>query len=225
MMAAQSGRRAHLVLHATNGLGCAEAMALRLLEGLGATYEIVDPSDIPELLENLRRDAFSEAHFVAGGCHTVRGVEAYIDAVVELAAQLPRPPDRIVLASGTGATQAGLALGCQRQGWDTVVSGVSVARSTARGAAAVDEAMRWFNDEPPTTPFLDGYTAGGYGATDERTDMAVAAAWAAGLPVDPVYTGKAFAALLNESALCPRGSLTVFWHTGGLFTHLVRSGS
>ena len=223
MMAAQSGRKAHLILHAANGLGCAEGVALRLLEDLGATHEIVDPSDIPELLEKRRGGAFSTAHFVAGGCHTMRGVEAYIDAVVELGAQLPRPPDVIVVASGTGATQAGLALGCQRQGWATVVTGVSVARSMARGAAAVNEALGWFTDEPPTTPFLDGYTAGGYGATDERTDTAVAAAWAAGLPVDRVYTGKAFAALLDDPALCPGGASTVFWHTGGLFTHLVRS--
>ncbi len=225
MMAAQSGRPAHLVLHASNGIGGAEALALRMIEDLGASYQIVDPSEISRLVEDLREDAFAGAHFVAGGCHTARGVEAYIDAAVEIGTQLSRPPDRIVLASGTGATQAGLALGCQRQGWPTVVTGVSVARSAARGSAAVDEAMRWFTERPPRTPFLAAYTAGGYGARDERTESAVATAWSVGLPVDPVYTGKAFAALLNEPTLCPPGSLTVFWHTGGLFSYLAHSGS
>ena len=46
MMAAQSGRPAHLVLHASNGIGGAEALALRMIEDLGASYQIVDPSEI-----------------------------------------------------------------------------------------------------------------------------------------------------------------------------------
>ena len=225
MLAAQTGRRAHLVLHASNGVGGAEGLALRMIEALGATYEIVDPSEISRVVEDLRENAFAGAHFVAGGCHTARGVESYIEAAVEIGSQLPRPPDRIVLASGTGATQAGLALGCKGQSWPTVVTGVSVARALAPGSAAVDEAMRWFTDSPPSTPFLDGYTAGGYGARDERTESAVATAWSVGLPVDPVYTGKAFAALLNEPTLCPPDSLTVFWHTGGLFTYLADAGA
>ncbi|MCD8169847.1 MAG: pyridoxal-phosphate dependent enzyme, partial [Clostridiales bacterium] len=38
-----------------------------------------------------------------------------------------------------------------------------------------------------------------------------------GLFVDPVYTGKAFAGMLDyiRSGRVPQGSNVVFWHTGG----------
>ena len=38
-----------------------------------------------------------------------------------------------------------------------------------------------------------------------------------GLLVDPVYTGKAFAGLLDHvrTGKVPQGSTVVFWHTGG----------
>jgi D-cysteine desulfhydrase len=222
-MAARLRCPIHLLLHAHANLDQGEKVALRLLQSLGATYEIIEPKDISARLAN-REKSFGPrpVHLIEGGCHTPRGVMAYAEAVAELEKQLPEAPDVIVVASGTGATQAGLILGCQRLGWRTDVLGVSVARSASRGEEAVREALAWHGAGDLRVNFTDAYRGGGYGKADSRTHEALAWGWARGLPLDLTYTGKAMAAVLDLAAKELQGKSVLLWHTGGLFTYLTQ---
>ena len=135
-----------------------------------------------------------------------------------------RPFDVIVHACGSGGTAAGVVLGAAR--WEVAeeVRAIAVcddaATFQARIAAIVD-ACRGLEPELGRAARLvvdDRSKGPAYGvATDEQKALIVKVARLAGLVLDPVYTGKAFAAL---AAACASGELrgkrVLFLHTGGL---------
>ena len=222
-IAARRGIRVHLVLH--GGVDDRASAALRLLGDLNASFSVVDPSQISSTIRAVAEDGLSRrerVHVIAGGCHTPAGAAAYRRATVQLLDVCT--PDAIVLASGTGATQGGIVAGAALRTSSCVVIGVSVARATSRGVGPVREAARWAgaSDDVPIT-FLDGYRDGGYGLHGATTDAAVRMGWRHGLPLDPVYTGKAFAGLLDLLRLgrLTKGTTVLLWHTGGLANYLL----
>lgn len=220
LMAARLEIPTHLVLHRDAN----PSSAIALLRDVGAHFTIVEPNQIAEEVELIRLsiiDKGKDPYVIPGGCHTVAGVAAYADAVEELAKQIGKAPDVIVVASGTGATQAGIIAGCVRQGWQTTVKGISVAREYDRGRGAVIEALSWIcHDHEEEIEFVDTYRAGGYGKTNSRIEMALRAGWSRGLPLDRTYTGKAFAALQDLVECTKEPTTIVFWHTGGLMQYL-----
>lgn len=219
MFAAQQDLQCHLLLHGDFNRR-SSMVTLSLLSSLGATYEVIDPSAIATRVAELEDHLGNSLHFIYGGCHTRLGVEAYRSAIVELSKQISKPPDLIIHASGTGATQAGLILGIDDLGWETSVTGVSIARDERRAVDAVRECLRWFDREQLEVEVDASFLAGGYGESDSQIDAAVKAGWSVGLPLDGTYTGKAFAALLGYASQSQLPKSVLFWHTGGLFTHL-----
>jgi 1-aminocyclopropane-1-carboxylate deaminase/D-cysteine desulfhydrase-like pyridoxal-dependent ACC family enzyme len=223
LMAAQRGVPLRLVLH-DEGQARSGPLSQRMLMSLGAVSDVVAPEEIRTKIERMFEEIRvqgREPYLIQGGCHTPRGVTAYRDAVRELASQIDHEPDVIVVASGTGATQAGIIAGCRELGWVTRVVGVSVARRKERGTAAVEEALRWvMPNHHEAIEFTDDYVAGGYGMADAATTATVQWAWRHGLPLDPVYTGKAMTAVREIAETGDARKLVVFWHTGGLFQAL-----
>jgi 1-aminocyclopropane-1-carboxylate deaminase/D-cysteine desulfhydrase-like pyridoxal-dependent ACC family enzyme len=156
------------------------------------------------------------------------GSMAYADAVKELEYQcrLYRwKPDCIVLASGTGTTQAGLLGGLDVVEWDTHVIGISSARKNPRGRLIVEQAYDELRQhlgasgQARAVDFRDEWVGDGYERPTEGTIEAIRlAAKLEGLILDPTYTGKAFSALIDmiHSGEIDKGSRIVFWHTGGL---------
>jgi 1-aminocyclopropane-1-carboxylate deaminase/D-cysteine desulfhydrase-like pyridoxal-dependent ACC family enzyme len=159
------------------------------------------------------------------GCSSPIGVIGFVAAYRELLDQirsLEAPPAAIVHASGSGGTAAGLHLGRSLYGGPPIVS-VDVGRlfvdirqriaalateaATALGAPrAVDEA-----DVNLTFGFVgDGYSV----PTAEGLDAIRLLARTEGVVCDPVYSGKALAAVASARAHIPEGPV-VFWHTGG----------
>lgn len=223
LMAARLGLGCHLILHTNDPAGLNQ-QALRLLTAVGATTEIVDPANLPTAIRDLRERYGETGHWIEGGCHTPRGVQAYVAAVEELAQQLDSPPDLILVACGTGATHAGIILGCRRLGWPSRVVGVSVARNSVPATRAVREALAWLDAEAADGAAVevdDRFRAGGYGQIDRATRQAVDIAWRQGLPLDPTYMGKAFARYLAGSSVNPNS--TLLWHTGGLLNFVTAS--
>lgn len=156
---------------------------------------------------------------------------AYVAAFQELMGQAWRmgfKPTHIVLASGGGATQGGLLAGARLLGADVEVLGVNVgafpqevvARMAREAAEGVEE---YLGVKPALGPgdvrVLDDYRFGGYGVTPRPVvDVIRQVAELEGLLLDPVYTAKAMAGLID---LAKRGELgpdhtVVFLHTGGL---------
>jgi D-cysteine desulfhydrase len=133
----------------------------------------------------------------------------------------------VVVATSSGGTQAGLVVGARALGYAGQIHGISIdqraaefrpqlaalAQTTARHAG-LD--LHFSEDD-----FIvhDAYLGGGYGIVGEPEREAIMlAARSEGLLVDPVYTGRALAGLVD---LVQRGMFgedegVVFWHTGGL---------
>jgi adenylosuccinate lyase len=163
----------------------------------------------------------------AGAC--TLGAIGQMIAVAELDEQCGRnglTPKVIILAAGSGTTLAGWLLGVRALGLEWRVEGVTVSRpasevqaqalSLARAAAdRLGVAARFSYED-----FIvhDGFIGQGYGLPSREAAEAIQlAAKTEGVFLDPVYTGKAMAALL---ALAGQGRYendqdVVFVHTGG----------
>ncbi|MGB0100514.1 MAG: pyridoxal-phosphate dependent enzyme [Nocardioides sp.] len=147
----------------------------------------------------------------AGGSNEF-GALAYVDVALEIADQvaagvLPEPAT-LVVPVGSGGTYAGLALGLRIAGLRTRVLGVVVndmlrldAVTMARLATRTGDLLRsrGLSEVPTLTPAeLDlrpGWLGTAYGDPTPASTAEVARAAAAGLELEPVYTGKALAAL------------------------------
>ena len=158
------------------------------------------------------------------------GAAGFVAAGLELAAQIHageiRKPERAYVANGTMATAVGLTLGLALAGLDTEVQAVQVTEDFVSSPRAMQRllektALVLSRLDPSLPPdladraryeFRAGYLGEGYARSNEKTDAAVALAAAQlGLQLETTYTGKAFAALLDD--LGDRGGDVLFWNT------------
>lgn len=157
-------------------------------------------------------------------------VVAYANMMMELQAQcsaLNISPTRLWLAAA-GPTQSGIVLGARLLDWAVRVTGVAplrwtngsmpeiMSRDANRAAELLGLDVRIAPDEIEN---LDSYIGAGYAIpSPEGLDAMRLAARTDALLLDPVYTGKAMAGLIDH---VKRGELTrddtvIFLHTGGL---------
>ena len=156
------------------------------------------------------------------------GTLAYEAAFQEWHAQVDTtgPLDWMVVASSSGGTQAGLVLGARRAGWSGRVLGISIdeqedvlqARVAGLASEAADRLRLPLSFEPNDVLVNADYLGQGYGilGDPEREAIELFARYE-GLLLDPVYTGRAAAGLID---LIRRGffrpeETVLFWHTGG----------
>lgn len=163
------------------------------------------------------------------GCASGRSCLGFAMAFLELQQQMSergKTIGSIVHASSSGGTHAGLSVGKKLTGASTELLGVIVAKdvyddveeqylSLARGAAGLlDSRIELTRGDINLT---EAYLGAGYGLPAEGTMEAVdLLARTEGIVVDPVYSAKAVAAIVD---LASRGALAepiVFWHTGGM---------
>ncbi|MFC5286697.1 D-cysteine desulfhydrase family protein [Actinokineospora guangxiensis] len=159
------------------------------------------------------------------GGSTAVGALGYVAATAELKAQLSEV-DRIVCASGSAGTAAGLALGVALLDWPVTVDAVSVSGSrshlTGEIARLVGEAAELLGVPTPPLPHVrvtDRAVGPGYGIpTPQVWDAVRLFGRTEGITLDPVYTGKAAAALVDavRSGEIADTETVVFLHTGGL---------
>ncbi|OGN81157.1 MAG: hypothetical protein A2X23_06725 [Chloroflexi bacterium GWC2_73_18] len=163
------------------------------------------------------------------GGATPLGDAGYVEASAELAAQLVAldvRPDLLVTASGSCGTQAGLIAGAAWLGAPYRVLGILVSRpraesverllDLARGTArllrlGVRIGRRQVHVE-------ERYLGPGFGLASPEGDAALRLAYEReGLVLDPVYTAKALAGLIDlvRRGEIPRAATVVFLHTGG----------
>lgn len=230
---AQVGLDCHLLL---GGDPPGEAQGNLLLSQLyGATLHFTGPDRVGAGLTayQARLEATGRRCFVVpyGGSNAL-GARGFVDAVAEWEAQRHTQSagaDYLFFASSSGGTQAGMMLGLQASGSDTRLMPVSVDKESHGPGGLVGQVraigkalapmlgLSWDIGEE-AIPLLKGYDGAGYGQTSS-------AEWAAlhllarteGILLDPVYTARAFAALLDhlEHRRLPAGAQVHFWHTGG----------
>ena len=163
-----------------------------------------------------------------GGASPV-GSCGFIGGYLEFAQQcddLGIDPDFVYTATGTGGTLAGLTAGhrllAKRARSTAIAVSTKDAGYEARCAALGTQALRQLGSaetlEAADFTVDRGYFAPGYEQPNAAATEAIRLlARTEGLLVDPVYTGKAFAGLLDHvrTGKVPQGSTVVFWHTGG----------
>jgi L-cysteate sulfo-lyase len=163
-----------------------------------------------------------------GGSNPI-GAAGYAAALVEFVEQMKATGtsfDAIVFATSSGGTQSGMVLGAKLCSYAGRVLGISVdhradqltrllvdlANATARHIG------EGFTFSAQDFEVNDRYLGGGYAVMGEPEREAIRlCAQAEGLLVDPVYTGRAMAGLID---LIRRGEFrsgqnVLFWHTGG----------
>lgn len=159
-----------------------------------------------------------------GGSNAL-GAQGYAQAMRELAEQKVEP-DWIVFASSSGGTQAGLVLGGRQTGFRGRILGISVdetAQSLQKRVAALVKEAAALNGERLSIAaeeilVNDSYCRAGYGVLQPAEIEAIRGfARADGILLDPVYTGRAAAGLLDliRTGFFRKDETVLFWHTGG----------
>jgi D-cysteine desulfhydrase family pyridoxal phosphate-dependent enzyme len=157
--------------------------------------------------------------------HPPLGSLGYIACAGELHRQTEF--DHLVLASGSGLTHAGLLFGLRLLGWRGRVTGICVRRpAEAQAKRIANHCARLAQMLDVANPvsagdieLRDQVLAPGYGRLNAQVREAIRlAATLEGLLVEPVYTGRALAGLIEARAAdaIARRSRVVFLHSGGL---------
>ena len=190
---------------------------------IAATSEDCDRI-LKETFDNAER-AGKRPYFVPYGGSSPTGVVGYVFAMQELMENKSNP-DYIILASSSGGTQAGLILGKHLFGFSGRVLGVSIDESSAQlskriSSLASDASVKISERKdfsPEEVMVTDEYCKAGYGVLTELEREALKIfAEQEGLLLDPVYTGRAAAGMIDliRKGFFAKNETILFWHTGG----------
>lgn len=168
-------------------------------------------------------------YLIPGGGSNAVGALGYVVAAEELVAQandLGLRIDHIVHATGSTGTQAGLVVGLEGSNARLPLLGISVRAPRARQEENVRRLARqtWeligirgaFPDEAVVAD--SDHVGAGYGIPTEGAIEAIRLlARHEGIFLDPVYTAKGFAGLIDlvRRGVFTKGQTIVFIHTGG----------
>ncbi len=209
---------------------------LLLDEVLGARIVPVrDRSDRERVLEETFEETARNGrrpYLVPYGGSSPVGALAYAYALEELIRQAERGetggrmPDFIVFATSSGGTHAGLTLGKRLYGYPGEILGVSIDESESwlkdRVSALASAASELLGDrivfDRRDVLATDAYCKAGYGVLTDPERRAISLfARTEGLLLDPVYTGRAAAGLLDliDRGYFRKEDTVLFWHTGG----------
>ncbi len=199
---------------------------------LGARIvEMPAGTDMDEALastaERLRANGHKPYTITTGGSNPV-GSLGYADMTHELLRQADDVGlriDNIVFASGSGGTQAGILAGLGAESSSIPAMGISVARNADSLRALVTPLTHQTMDlldvpreQCPEVLVTDAYVGPGYGlATPAMVEALRLVASTEGILLDPVYTGKAMAGLIDvvRAGQISAEQNVVFIHTGG----------
>ncbi len=178
---------------------------------------------LEETIAKAQQASYRPYKILYGGSSAV-GLMGYVEAMKELD-DFPEQFDWIVTASSSGGTQAGMLLGAGAAGFKGKILGICIegssqelhgiiANLTREGAQL--SGLATVSEE--TILVDDHYTGAGYGvmAAPEVEAIKLFAA-NEGLLLDPVYTGRAAAGLIDlvRKGFFKKSEKVLFWHTGG----------
>ena len=134
--------------------------------------------------------------------------------------------DRVIFASSSGGTHAGLVVGAKACAYEGQVLGISVDKTGGHLVETVEAllaptAARLGLDlrfGPQDVQADDRFMGGGYAVlTGAEREAIRLVARTEGILLDPVYTGKAMAGLIGliRQGEVGAGERVLFWHTGG----------
>ena len=186
---------------------------------------LTDPvAQLAELATRIEAQGFRPYVIPVGGSNAL-GALGYVESALEIAQQCEGAVElsSIVVASGSAGTHAGLAVGLEQLMPEAELIGVTVSRKRDEQkpkVVALQQAIaRELEVEAKADIVLwDEYFAPGYGTPNEEGVEAIKLlARLEGILLDPVYTGKAMAGLIdgiNQNRFKDQGPI-LFIHTGG----------
>lgn len=184
-----------------------------------------DPdAQLQELATRIEAQGFRPYVIPVGGSNAL-GALGYVESALEIAQQCEGAVNlsSVVVASGSAGTHAGLAVGLEHLLPETELIGVTVSRSVADQKPKVVALQQAVARELELSAaaeitLWDEYFAPGYGTPNEEGMEAVKLlARLEGILLDPVYTGKAMAGLIDgisQKRFKDQGPI-LFIHTGG----------
>ena len=231
LMCARYGWKCHLVYHGTKERFEAEKGNALLVRKSGASVEFVDAGDIGPAMDAAMYRFTEKGYkpmYIHGGGHDIPGGMALVEAVKALKNKceiIGYKPSYIFHASGTGSTQAGIAVGLDLVGWsDVKLIGISVARHKERGTQVIEEFANMLaghygvdKDYHGKIVFNTDYLCGGYEKyTSEISQFLDEAMCQTGVMFDTTYSGKALYGMIDFLHKNDIQDNVLFWHTGGL---------
>lgn len=202
---------------------------------LGATlYSYPDGEDeagadreLHRIADKLRADGKKPYVIHLSPGHPPLGALGYVDAARELLAQCEEQDlvlDEVVIASGSGATHAGLLFGLRALGARMPVTGICVRRDALKQKPRIIDRCAEIADllkipSPVAHEDIivtDAFLEPGYGRMNQTVaDGMLLAAKCEALITDPVYTAKTLTGFLARARELGEGKNLLMFHTGG----------
>jgi L-cysteate sulfo-lyase len=189
----------------------------------GADQAMIDRAEV------LRQEGRNPYVIPLSNAKTPYGALGYVEAAEEILQQLESTnlkPDRFIVPTGSASTHAGFLLGLRASGCLIPVQGICVRRDAVsqrnRVATKIQSVVDLMgldikiSDEDVVCD--DRFLAPGYGQLNEAASGAIKLmARREGIFLDPTYSGKSFAGLLDciDSENYGVDNHVVFLHTGG----------
>ena len=191
---------------------------------LGTDLNAAMQAEVDELAEEGRK-----GYIIPGGGSNPIGALGYVSCAQEILGQAFEKGiqfDHLCCASGSGGTHSGMLVGMRAMGSQIPVTGISVRRPVPEqegligGLAKDTREFLGLPSEPAEgeLKIFDDYVGPGYSIpTEEMAEAVRIFARTEGILLDPVYTGKAAAGLLDliQKGYFKRGEKVLFLHTGG----------
>ena len=191
---------------------------------LGTDLEAAMQAEAEELAAEGRT-----GYVMPGGGSNALGALGYVSCAQEILAQAFDRGihfDHLVCASGSGGTHSGMLVGLRATGSRIPVTGISVRRPVGEQEDLVGGLATETRDflglaadpVPGELTIFDDYVGPGYSIpTPEMAEAVRIFARTEGILLDPVYTGKAAAGLLDliDKGHFEAGEKVLFLHTGG----------
>ena len=200
-----------------------------LLDLVNTQVEMCDALTQPdvqleELATRIEAQGYRPYVIPVGGSNAL-GALGYVESALEIAQQCEGAVElsSVVVASGSAGTHAGLAVGLEQLMPGAELIGVTVSRKVADQlpkVVALQQAVANSLELQANAEIKlwDDYFAPGYGTpNDEGMEAVKLLAQLEGILLDPVYTGKAMAGLIdgiNQKRFKDEGPI-LFIHTGG----------
>ncbi|HBT4805203.1 TPA: D-cysteine desulfhydrase [Klebsiella quasipneumoniae subsp. similipneumoniae] len=186
---------------------------------------LTDPAaQLDELATRIEAQGYRPYVIPVGGSNAL-GALGYVESALEIAQQCEDAVEisSVVVASGSAGSHAGLAVGLEQLMPQAELIGVTVSRAVADQlpkVVALQQAVANSLELQAKADIIlwDDYFAPGYGTPNEEGMAAVKLlAQLEGILLDPVYTGKAMAGLIDgitQKRFKDEGPI-LFVHTGG----------
>ncbi|NEW80491.1 MAG: D-cysteine desulfhydrase family protein [Gelidibacter sp.] len=187
--------------------------------------------DIDRLKQKLELEE-KKPFIIPYGGSNLTGALGFVNAMKELKSQLivqNLKIDFLFFASSSGGTQAGLTLGNDLYNLNMKLIPIGIDKNETHGMSLEETVLNMVNEgktllnikkkyKLSDVKINNDYNEAGYGVITENEKAAIKElAQHEGIILDPVYTGRAFYAMMDylTKKKIPNNANVLFWHTGG----------